>query len=166
MTLSTHIVVGAAAAKVFSTNPVQAFFVGMITHYILDSVAHWDYPLAAFSWNKEKPTETKISFTAALYTDIAKVLTDVALGFALVTFATSGFSVHNFWLLAAGAVGGVMPDFIQFLYGVWKNGVLRWLQKFHHSMHSKKDFNNRPIVGVPLQVVVMMLAGLVLWAPL
>lgn len=186
MTLATHIVAGAAAAKIFSANPAQAFLVGCLSHYILDSIVHWDYKLRAFpsesdsssansafsSGNSSSPDgsfllEKKVQFNKFLFGDIVKVLFDAFLGFLIAFLIVSSVADRlmdgDAVLLISGAVGGVFPDFLQFLYGIWKTRFLRELQRFHHFMHAKKKLNDRPALGVPLQVCVIAIAGLLLY---
>lgn len=186
MTLATHIVAGAAVAKIFSANPAQAFVVGCLSHYILDSIVHWDYKLRAFSPESDSSSadnlsstndsssvggspfiEKKVRFNKFLFGDIAKVLFDALLGFLIVFLIVSGVADRlvgdDMVLLLSGAVGGVLPDFLQFLYGIWKTRFLRALQKFHHFMHAKKKLNDRPALGIPLQICVIAIAGLLLY---
>lgn len=180
MTLATHIVTGAAVAKIFSANPAQAFLIGCLSHYILDSIVHWDYKLRAFSSESDLPStndafssgdspliEKKVRFNKFLFGDIIKVLFDAFLGFLIVFFIVSGVADRladgDIILLFSGAVGGVLPDFLQFLHGIWKTRFLRELQKFHHFMHAKKKLNDRPALGIPLQVCVIAIAGLLLY---
>ncbi len=165
MTLSTHIVTGAAVAKIFSSHPAEAFVIGWATHYILDSVRHWDYPLQAFAGNLLSPTETKISFNKFLIIDFAKILLDFCLGFFLI-YVLMGLTLKgNLLVLIAGGIGGTVPDFLQGLYAVFKIKPLEWLQRFHHVMHSKTSFDGHPAIGVPLQICVMLIAGFFLFAP-
>ena len=169
MTLSTHIVTGVAAAKIFSTNPVEAFLIGMATHYALDSIVHWDYKihsLASESGGDSFSLDKKIKFNKLLFLDISKVMCDVLLGGAIV-FLTLSFGSKDFdaysWILIAGALGGVAPDFLQFVYGVWKIWPLRKLQEFHNYMHAKKKLDGRPMIGVPIQIGIIALMATILF---
>src|SRR4051812_36852886 len=102
MTLATHIIAGAAAAKAFSTNPVQAFFIGWISHYIMDAILHWDYLLASFESHPDAPLETRVHMNRlnrAFLTDVAKVLLDVALGFGVVFLLVGHVGQHQLTLI-------------------------------------------------------------------
>ncbi|MEK7390614.1 MAG: hypothetical protein AAB635_00575 [Patescibacteria group bacterium] len=179
MTLATHIVTGAAVAKIFTANPVQAFLVGCLSHYVLDSIIHWDYKLRAFSSESNSYSmddsssiddsfsmEKKVRFNKFLLGDIAKVLFDAFLGFLIVflivSLATDRLANGDMFIMLFGAVGGVIPDFLQFLYGIRKNQFLRGLQKFHHFMHAKRKLNDRPVLGISLQIFIIVAVGLFL----
>ncbi len=167
MTLATHIVVGAATARALATSPIQAFILGWISHYIMDSIIHWDYPLKTFEGNHNDPTATKIHFNRDIFLDMAKVLLDVGLGFIIVLLATDEFTRQNFFLVLAGAVGGGMPDFIQFLYGAFKTKSLTQpltkpleiMQRFHNFMHASRDLKSRPVIGIAIQVCIILVVS-------
>ncbi len=162
MTLATHIVAGAAAAKILSTDPTQAFIIGWISHYFLDSITHWDYPLKAFSSNRQDPRQNKVSFNKYLILDMAKVIVDALIGFAIVAIAYKGllsgaFDKQQLYIVLAGAIGGTMPDFVQFLYGLFKVKLFRVFQNFHDYVHADSDLNNRPVLGIALQILIILL---------
>lgn len=161
MTLATHIVAGAAVAKVFATDPVQAFIIGWISHYVLDTITHWDYPLKTFTSNRADPRQNKIRFSKDLIWDMSKVILDVIIGFAIVFAVYAGFDFSKLntaeaKLILAGALGGVMPDFVQFLYAVFKVKLFRIFQNFHDFVHADSDFNNRPLIGIASQILIIL----------
>lgn len=158
MTLATHMVAGAAAAKVFSSHPVEAFLVGWLSHYILDSVVHWDYPLSITGGDEHAPINVRQASRKLIAYDVAKVLTDVAIGAILIFILSWNFSSHNVPLLIAGALGAVVPDFLQFLFGIFKVRILAILQDFHNFMHAKRTLKGRPLYGIGLQVCVILVA--------
>ena len=168
MTLATHIVTGAAVAGVLTKDPTAAFLAGWVSHYLLDALPHWDYPIASFeAKDEQKPLEKKVEFGMVFVKDVVKVLTDACLGFVLlyITIWGSGdVSPDMLVILLAGAFGGVFPDFLQFLYGVWNVWPLRKLQEFHHFIHADLKLDDRPRVGVPMQIGIISFAGLVLLA--
>src|SRR5215472_8085081 len=45
MILSTHAVVGAAIASFLPSHPMAAFAPGFASHFVLDAIPHWDYPI-------------------------------------------------------------------------------------------------------------------------
>jgi hypothetical protein len=51
MILSTHAVVGAALATFVPSHPVAAFMMGFASHFALDAIPHWDYPIKSRSVN-------------------------------------------------------------------------------------------------------------------
>lgn len=168
MTLATHIVVGAAAAKICTSHPVEAFFVGAASHFLLDAIPHWDYKIDSLSDENAgaDPLHKNIRFTGAMLRDAGKVLFDAFLGFAvlagLIFFSSKHVLGADVALMLAGALGGVMPDFLQFLYGVWKNPLLRMHQTFHNYIHARIKLDDRPLLGVPIQISIVLIVGSIL----
>ncbi|HLP44191.1 MAG TPA: hypothetical protein VK145_02830 [Candidatus Nanoarchaeia archaeon] len=158
MTLATHMVVGAAAAKVLSSHPVEAFVIGWISHYILDSVVHWDYPLSITGGQEHAPLNIREASKKLIAYDVGKVLIDVILGAIMIYVLSKNFSPDNVHLLVAGALGATIPDFLQFLYGVFKVRILAILQDFHNFMHAERTLKGRPIVGIAAQICVILIA--------
>jgi hypothetical protein len=165
MTLATHIVAGAVAAKFISNHPVEAFVVGAVSHYLLDTIPHWDYKINSFvAPDENKPLEKKVRFDKGIFLDIGKVVLDVFIGFALIFVLNFFVSENplNIWLLFAAAIGGAAPDFAQFLYGLWKVWPLKKIQDLHNWVHAKIKLDNRPEVGVPLQFILIVVLAVFL----
>lgn len=156
MTLATHMVVGAAAAKICTNNPAVGFAIGFVSHFLLDAIAHWDYSLASAKSDiflADSKTKLSLRNKAALV-DVLKVSTDALLGFLFVfVFLYSGASGSI--ILLAGAIGGALPDFLQFIFLLWKTKPIIMLQTLHQWIHAKKDFNNRPLLGISLQLILI-----------
>ena len=51
MILSTHAVVGAALASFVPSHPLAALVIGFASHFALDAIPHWDYPIKSRSVN-------------------------------------------------------------------------------------------------------------------
>lgn len=137
MTLSTHSVVGASIATIARTNPVLAFFLGFGSHFVLDAIPHWDYPLS-----------TK------------NVGTDIGIGFVLVlVFFLLPF--QSFALLFAksalwGAFGAVLPDLLIGFHMKFPTKLVSFLHHFHiEIMHSKTRLDHRTILGPVMQVIII-----------
>lgn len=167
MTLSTHIVVGATVAAVVTRDPVSAFFAGWISHYLLDAIPHWDYKIRSFEAKDEtKPLDKKVELGRNFLADVGKVTTDALLGFLILflTLSVSEVSVTKEVLIffTAGAVGGAFPDFLQFVYGVWNVWPVRKLQEFHHFIHAEHKLDDKPAIGVPIQIGIISVAGAIL----
>jgi hypothetical protein len=159
MTLTTHIVAGAAGARVFASNPVQGFIIGWLSHYVLDSIVHWDYPLASAKPEAFAPgsNEKLALLNKAAVSDFFKVSFDALLGFLLVFMFLDFRMDPRYSVLIAGAMGAVIPDFLQFVFLVWKNRFLKFLQKIHVFIHAQEDLNNRPILGIGSQALIIFL---------
>ncbi len=168
MVLFTHAVVGGAIGAVTRTHPVLAFTLGFVSHFVLDALPHWDYPLES-SREHESGDHLKGDFVLnhKFLFDLIKIGTDLLLGIVIVylffsadilnpsAFLTQG----TFW----GMIGGILPDFLQFAYYKIKREPLTSLQKFHIRVHTNKRFDGQHIVGPLLQVlfvVVILLMSL------
>ena len=166
MTLATHAVVGAAVAELFPNHPVTAFAVGFASHFILDAIPHWDYkilsnyanPNVAMCTNAHGlQSSSKIKPDRLFKLDILRIGCDFALGIILILVLFQPYGLNKLLVLALGAFGAILPDFLQFIYMRFPHQPLVALQKFHISlMHAKSDLNNRPIIGITSQVAVMI----------
>jgi len=165
MTLATHIVAGAVAAKFISSHPVEAFFVGAVSHYLLDTIPHWDYKINSFvAIDESKPLDKKIQFNKEIFRDVAKVVLDAFIGFALIFILNFfvGDNLMSVWLLLAAALGGAAPDFAQFLYGLWKIWPLKKLQELHNWVHAEIKLDDQPEIGVPMQFLLIVVLAMFL----
>jgi hypothetical protein len=52
MILSTHAVVGGAIASLVPSDPILAAAAGFASHFAIDAIPHWDYPLRSISVGK------------------------------------------------------------------------------------------------------------------
>jgi hypothetical protein len=109
MILSTHAVVGGALASLFPSHPVAAFAVGFASHFVIDAIPHWDYPLRSIS--VARGARNQVRLTPALARDVALIGFDAIAGLALAIgiFATPSTIVA----VLAGAVGAMLPDPLQ-----------------------------------------------------
>ncbi len=135
MTLSTHSVVGAGLALVTHVNPGVAFVIGFTSHFVLDAIPHWDYPM-------------KRSFIAL----------DVILSLLLVWFFffPHSESIVSFFTSAVawGAFGAVLPDMLMGLHMVFPTKLSVLLDRFHsYVVHSKVRLDHMKFVGPLLQGV-------------
>ncbi|OHA89477.1 MAG: hypothetical protein A2741_02765 [Candidatus Zambryskibacteria bacterium RIFCSPHIGHO2_01_FULL_43_27] len=161
MTLSVHSVVGAGLSVLARANPLTAFVMGLFSHFVLDAIPHWDYPLKSGSGGRSAPMYEDMVIGRDFVFDLLKIIADALLGITLVMFVfkpefrsladilTSGI----FW----GVVGGMLPDFLQFLYFKIKKEPLIAFQHFHTWIHEKeKKLNDRNIIGPALQIALII----------
>ena len=52
MTLTTHAIVGATVATL-TPNPILGFVLGFGSHYVLDALPHWSYPIHSLEKDKK-----------------------------------------------------------------------------------------------------------------
>lgn len=169
MTLATHAVVGASLAELFPSHPVVAFSIGFLSHFILDALPHWDYKILSSYSNPDLAMEANNDKDGGIASqnlkpdrlfklDILHIGADASLGAALVIILWQPHSLWQFFILALGAFGGILPDFLQFVYMRFPHQPMVAIQYFHHFMHAKSDLKSRPFIGIASQIVVMAVA--------
>ena len=134
MILCTHAVVGAALASFLPSHPAAAFAVGFASHFALDAIPHWDYPIKSRSVNPR--IGAPMVFDGALLHDVVAIGCDGLFGIlaALLLFA----SPASLWAILLGAIGAMLPDPLQFVHARFPHEPLRTLQRFHRWAHTEK----------------------------
>jgi hypothetical protein len=137
MILCTHAVVGGALASLFPSHPVAAFMVGFGSHFVVDAIPHWDYPLRSISVAPD--AQNHVRLTPALARDAGLIGLDAIVGLALAIgiFATPSTLIG----VLAGAVGAMLPDPLQFVHTLYPHEPLASLQRFHRWMHTKHQLH-------------------------
>jgi hypothetical protein len=157
MTLTTHSVVGVAVAAVLPVNPVLGFAAGFVSHFVLDSIPHWDYPLRSLQRAGRKIDERLIG-GRDFYVDALKVIVDATLGIILaillIIIISNG---HYRWELLIGSAGAISPDFLSFLYNKYRFKWIYPLQWFHMWLQEGYSLDNRPVIGVISQALVIVI---------
>jgi hypothetical protein len=77
--LSTHAIVGAAVASLMPDHPALAFASGVASHFAIDAIPHWDYPLRAISVKPNTGTALKLNWF--LFQDLGLIMLDACVGF-------------------------------------------------------------------------------------
>ncbi|MDO8183380.1 MAG: diadenylate cyclase [bacterium] len=158
MVLTTHAVVGGAIGRLLAINPLLAFIVGFLSHFVLDIIPHWDYPLQSKTVEARGVGRLHFRLGWPAVVDFSRIGLDFLIGLALVYWLFP-LSQGTSWLASSvlwGALGAVLPDALQFIYAQWRPRFLSGLQRFHHFIHAKQDFNDRPVLGVTLQILLMV----------
>jgi len=157
MTLATHAVVGAAIASSIPHHPILGFTLAFASHFVLDAIPHWDYPLSSSKTDDENRMNDDMVMDKTFYFDLSRIALDMSCGVLLALAFFSLSSPYLFWVPIVGVCGATLPDALQFVYWKWRHQPLIALQRFHLWIHSKVNFNERPIIGVPFQIVVIIL---------
>ena len=133
MILATHAVVGAAIASLIPDHPIGAFLAGIASHFAIDAIPHWDYPLRSMFRGADKRAALPID--RGLFIDFGLIALDACAGFAVAIwlFATPATMVT----IVLGVLGGMLPDPLQFANRLYPHEPLRSLQRFHSWVHSK-----------------------------
>jgi hypothetical protein len=120
---------------------------GFASHFAIDAIPHWDYPLRSISLGR-KADNRRLRIDFPLIRDLTLIGADACFGLAiaLLLFATAS----TVWVIALGAVAGMLPDPLQFVQSLFPREPLKSLQRFHGWMHSKRKLAWR--IGVASQV--------------
>jgi len=150
--LSTHAVVGAAIGSLLPTHPLAAAVLGFASHFPLDAIPHWDYPIRSAFVNPA--VGGRLKRDRALMLDAVTIGTDALLGLVggtLLFAAPTGMCAVIF-----GAGGAILPDPLQFVHAHFAREPFRSLQRFHRWMHTKKPMKRRIVWGIVSQIVLVI----------
>lgn len=158
MILTTHAITGATLATLTPHNPVLAFIIGFVSHFLLDAIPHLDYTLKSVHINKGDPMSKDITLNKIFRRDLIKVGLDGISGLILTFILFKLFLGNNYsiFVIFVGAIAAMLPDALQFMYCKWKHEPLITLQRFHVFMHSEKKMGDKPLLGILSQVLVVI----------
>jgi len=160
MILTTHAIVGAAAGRLVF-NPLLSFIMGFISHFLIDAVPHWSYPLASLSRDKKNLLKNDMIINRHFIKDLIFIAVDFCSGIILAIFIFQGrIGFINISLpLLFGALGGILPDILQFAYFKIRREPLIALQKLHIRFHLNhvEDIPALPY-GILSQIIVIIAA--------
>jgi hypothetical protein len=147
MILTTHAIVGGALASLFPSHPIVAVAVGFASHFAIDAIPHWDYPLQSISVAPGHRNQLKLG--TPLLQDAALIGFDACAGLALAVglFATPA----TIAVIVLGALAAMLPDPLQFLHSLHPHEPLASLQRFHRLIHTKRQLE-WPL-GVSSQII-------------
>jgi hypothetical protein len=132
MILTTHAIVGGAIATLISSHPVVALAGGIASHFLIDAIPHWDYPLRSMFRGAKEGKALQID--NGLLIDLGFIAIDCFLGLALSIFLFA--TPANLIAVLCGIVGGMLPDPLQILHRLYPRGPLPALQRFHAWIHT------------------------------
>jgi hypothetical protein len=117
------------------------------SHFLLDALPHWDYPIRSASVNPH--TAAPMKYDHALLVDAVTIGADAVLGIvlALVLFTNP----ERLLLVLLGAGAGILPDLLQFAYMRFPREPLASLQRFHRWMHTTYRMR-KPLPGMLSQL--------------
>ena len=156
LTLTTHAIVGAAIVSVMPAHPPLAIAAAFASHFLLDAIPHWDYPIRSDSVNPLVAATMK--YDRALLTDMLTIGADAILGIGLALFLLARPS--NLALVFCGAGAAILPDALQFAYMRFPREPLITLQRFHSWMHASRSLHARPSWGCSLKSPQSLSSGL------
>ena len=136
MILATHAIVGAAVASQIPNHPITALVAGIASHFAIDAIPHWDYPLRSIlRGSKGSP----LTLDKGMLVDFSLIAIDGLAGLAI---ALSLFAQPSALLtILLGALGGMLPDAFQFVHRLYPREPLRTVQRFHIWIHAKQKLD-------------------------
>jgi hypothetical protein len=136
MILSTHAIVGGAIASLFPSHPALVVVAAFASHFAIDAIPHWDYPLRSISI---KPGANQLRKIRPLLRDLGLIAFDAGAGLllALALFATSATVA----VIALGAIVAMLPDPLQVAHSLYPHEPLKSLQRFHVWMHTRRKLS-------------------------
>ena len=158
MILTTHAVVGATIVVSIPNHPILGFVLAFASHFLLDSIPHWDYKIASHKKGEQGRMSDDFVIGKAFAIDLTRVGLDALFGLSLALLSFYIFSPHLFWLPFLGVIGAILPDALQFVYFNWKKQPMISLQRFHVWMHARTNLNERPVIGISQQIGIILLS--------
>jgi hypothetical protein len=149
LTLTTHAVVGAAIVSLMPAHPLLGLCLAFASHFLLDALPHWDYPIRSSSVNPRIAAPMK--YDHVLFLDMLTIGGDAALGVALGVILFTRPTEVSVILVFFGACAGILPDLLQFAYMRFPREPLTSLQQFHGWIHTSRRMSTRPILGIVSQ---------------
>ncbi len=161
MTLTTHAITGAALASLTPNQPLVGFAVGFVSHFVLDAIPHWDYPLASQKRDGDNPLNDDIVINKDFVKDLFIIGFDGVIGLLLACLFYIYYLKYSALVILCGIVGATLPDALQFIQIKFKHEPFNTLRKFHIVwIHSKTRLDSRPFLGILLQIIII---GFVMW---
>jgi hypothetical protein len=153
LTLTTHAIVGGAIASMMTSHPILGIGLAFMSHFILDALPHWDYPIRSSSINPKIAGPMK--YDRDLLIDVLVIGLDASLGLGLALFLFA--SRETCLLVFCGACAAILPDALQFAYMRFPREPLVSLQRFHRWAHTSRSMNKRLVIGVLSQLVFVVI---------
>lgn len=140
MLLAVHSVSAGVAGEVIG-NPIFAFLLGFLLHFVLDAIPHFD------TTDEGKFTKRQICLLAV----------DGAIGAAILIYLLI-YSSHHL-AFVAGVFGGLLPDLLDNI--PWWEDRFRssWFGKKFHQFHDYiQSVKLKPIFGILVQYLIIIIS--------
>lgn len=88
MVFTPHIITGGAISVLAKANPATSFVFGLLSHYMLDVLPHWDYPLlSSTKSSSENALDGTINVRGKAFAiDLVKVSIDFLIGLSITIY--------------------------------------------------------------------------------
>jgi len=134
-----------AAIGAHSPNVWAAFCFGLVIHYLLDSLPHWEYLDSLKVSNKSKM--------------FIKISSDFIIGIIVVFVLIWDYPQKL--IIISALIGSLLPDIIEFLYINFKIKLFRPLSLFHHKIHYYKKVSF--LKGSISQIIIVIISVILLY---
>lgn len=146
MILAIHLLTGAAIVLKIKFLPL-ALLLAFLSHYLLDSLPHWEYSIENIKERKWKNS----------FREFLKIALDLSLGVFLVFLFSEKFS-----LALLGGLTATLADSFTFLSLIFSHRLLEIGEVFHQKFHFPKNKKISPLWGILAQIIIIFLAILFL----
>lgn len=144
MYLTIHAAIGATAGKIFSSEPLIAFAIGVASHFIFDAIPHGDENIKTWKLFRTKMQRT----AAAALIDFA-----ILLIFAVIWIKNS--SASEIPSIMYGMSGAMLPDVLCGFQELTGTSILNWHIKFHSWAHKIIKTNIPTLWGFVFQSLIL-----------
>ena len=124
MTLTTHATMGAVIGTLIP-NPILAFILSFICHFLVDIIPHGDSGIAENYRVHRRRRKQAVAYVAV----------DAVIAIFFVLFIMDVRDIDRTQALTWGIVGGVLPDMLVALFEITKSKYLRWFFRLHFYFH-------------------------------
>jgi preprotein translocase subunit SecE len=155
MILTPHAIVGAAIANIFPDDPALGFGLAFVSHYVLDMLPHTEYDIGSL-FNKESRTFNSVFKNKGAIVHFLFILADFIVAIllcALIFVRNEKSAVITFM----GILGGLLPDFFQFMFYKFKGEPWKFYQNIHDKLHKIIKVKNEKFWGTFLQIFIPIL---------
>src|SRR5437868_3497155 len=164
MTLATHAVTGALIGAVSANNIAFAALAGFSSHFLFDTIPHWDYPLGSAAEDEHNRLNNTMQIRGKeFFLDLLKTGFDFCLGLTLVALLVANKPNETIIGAFVGALAAIIPDPLQFVYWKLRPRLMEPLQRFHIYMHANTRLNHRPLLGIASQIAIILVSGIALF---
>ena len=136
MILCTHAIVGGAVASLLPSHPLLVAIAGFASHFAIDAIPHWDYPLQAISVKRGADNRRHLIIDRPLLFDATLISLDACAGVTLAVWLFA--KPTTLAVIVIGAIAAMAPDPLRFAQKLYPREPLNSLQRFHRWMHAKQ----------------------------
>jgi len=138
---------------------------GILSHYILDFVPHWDYINHGIK-NFHKTKDFK-----ALFLDLFKIAIDGLIGLLivlLVVWRKDLLNLNNLIFIILGIFFSILPDILLFAAIIFRGTLTQKYVDFHHKfLHCPKDKEKEgkiTFLNISTEILVTIISAIILFS--